>query len=130
MRTKTYAAIALGIAATIVCLELYPFKFRVPPGGPGPFQKLLQSWADAPVLGDFLRNTAAYTVLAFFATKAFGCTRARLHWAPIVVAAGAPCSVSFELTQYFLPGRYTSAMDVYADALGLLIGSAVALLSR
>jgi hypothetical protein len=36
MRAKTYAAIALGIAATIVCLELYPFKFRVPLGGPSP----------------------------------------------------------------------------------------------
>jgi VanZ family protein len=102
----------------------------LPLGGPGPFQKLLQSWADAPVLGDFLRNTAAYTVLAFFATKAFACTRARLHRAPIVVAAGAACSVSFEFAQYFLPGRYTSAMDVYADTLGLLIGSAVAVLSR
>jgi len=34
--------------------------------------------------------------------------------------------VSFELTQYFIPGRFTSAMDVYADTFGALIGSAAA----
>jgi VanZ like family len=64
-----------------------------------------------------------YMALSFCATMTLGYHGGRLRWALVVVLVGAAASMSFELTQYFIPGRYTSAMDVYADALGLIIGS-------
>jgi len=122
-----YAALTLGLGAVITFLELYPFQFRVPASGLGALHTLLKSWADPPPLGDFIRNIVAYIPLSFCATMALGYPKPSLGWVLVVVLACAVCSVSFELTQYFIPGRFTSAMDVYADTFGALIGSAAAL---
>ena len=114
------------IAAAMFYLELCPFKFRVPVNGHGALRKLLETWADRPQPGDFIRNVIAYVAVSFCATMALGYYGGRLRWACVVILVGAAASISFELTQYFIPGRYTSAMDVYADTLGLVIGSAFA----
>jgi VanZ like family len=122
-----YAALTLGLGAVITWLELYPFHFRVPASGLGALHTLLKSWTAPPPLGDFTRNVVAYIALGFCATMALGYPRPGWGWFFGVVLAGAICSVFFELTQYFIPGRVTSAMDVYADTLGTIIGSATAL---
>ena len=124
----TYAALTLGLGAVITFLELYPFKFRVPASGLGALRTLLESWAERPPPGDFIRNIVAYIALGFCATMALGYLSPWWGWVVGVGLAGAICSVSFELTQYFILGRVTSAMDVYADTLGALIGSATATL--
>jgi glycopeptide antibiotics resistance protein len=121
-----YTALTLGLGAVITFLELYPFHFRVPTSGLGALHTLLKSWADRPPPGDFLRNIVAYVPLGFCATMALGHPRPSSGWAVVVVLGCTFCSVSFELTQYFIPGRFTSAMDVYADTFGALIGSAAA----
>jgi VanZ like protein len=121
-----YAALTLGLGAVITWLELYPFHFRVPASGLGALHTLLKSWADPPPPGDFIRNIVAYIPLGFCGTMALGYPSLWSGWVLVVALGCAVCSVSFELTQYFIPGRYTSAMDVYADTLGALIGSAAA----
>src|SRR5262249_1632179 len=118
----------LGLGAVITWLELHPFQFRMPASGLGALHTLLKSWADPPPPGDFIRNIVAYIPLCFCATMALGYPRPSLGRVLIVVLACAFCSVSFELTQYFIPRRFTSAMDVYADTVGALIGSAAAVL--
>jgi VanZ family protein len=120
---NTYAVLTVVIAAAMFYLELYPFKFRLPLNGHGALRSLLETWADRPEPGDFVRNVIAYMALSFCATMTLGYHGGRPRWALVVVLVGAAGSIGFELTQYFIPGRYTSAMDVYADALGLIIGS-------
>jgi glycopeptide antibiotics resistance protein len=126
---NTYVVLTVVIAAAMFYLELWPFKFRMPVNGQGALRKLLETWADRPQVGDFIRNVIAYMALSFCATIALGYHGGRPRWALVVVLVGAAASISFELTQYFIPGRYTSAIDVYADALGLIIGSSAAVLS-
>ena len=121
-----YAALMLGLGAVITWLELYPFHFRVPASGLGALHTLVKSWADPPPPGDFIRNIVAYIPLGFCATMALGYPRPSLGCVLVVVLACTFCSISFELTQYFIPGRFTSAMDVYADTFGALIGAAAA----
>jgi glycopeptide antibiotics resistance protein len=123
---STYVVMTVIIATAMLYLELYPFKFRVPANGHGAVRKFFQTWADRAEPGDFIRNVAAYIALSFCATMALGYYGGRLRWACVVVLFGTATSISFELTQYFIPGRYTSAIDVYADILGLVIGSALA----
>jgi VanZ like family len=123
---SVYAALTLGLGAVITWLELYPFHFRVPASGLGALHTLLKSWADRPPPGDFIRNVVAYIPLGFCGTLALGYPRPWSGRVLVVVLSCAVCSISFELTQYFIPGRFTSAMDVYADTLGALIGSAAA----
>ena len=123
-----YAALTLGLGVVITWLELYPFRFRVPIAGPGALQMLLQTWAKTPKPSDFILNVIAYVSLGFCATMTLGYPKPRLGSVIIIVLIGLICSVSFELTQYFIPGRYTSAVDVYANTLGVLIGSASAAL--
>ena len=123
---NTYTVLTVIIAAAMFYLELRPFKFRVPVDGHGALQKLLETWADRPQPGDFIRNVIAYMAVSFCAAMALGYHGGRPRWALVIVLVGATASISFELTQYFIPGRYTSAMDVYADTLGLIIGSSAA----
>ena len=60
---------------------------------------------------------AAITVLAYLAYQ-----RVAMLW---LVAALLVYSVGLEVGQYFVPGRFLSAADILANALGLLLGSAI-----
>ena len=60
---------------------------------------------------------AALTVLAYLAYQ-----RVAMLW---LVAALLMYSVGLEVGQYFVPGRFLSAADILANALGLLLGSAI-----
>ena len=123
---NTYAALTIILAGVLVYLELYPFTFRVPIDNTGALRTLLQSWAERPSRGDFLANILAYIPLGFCATRALGFRRNLLCRVPLVVLAGSALSVAFELAQHFVEGRVTSATDVYANMLGVFLGSAAA----
>ena len=123
---KTYAVLTVIITAVLVYLELYPFTFRVPIDDNGALRTLLESWAERPSRGDFLANILAYIPLGFCATRSLGFPRNLLGRVPLVILAGSALSVGFELSQYFIEGRVTSATDVCANALGVFLGSAAA----
>jgi hypothetical protein len=119
------AAVTIGI----VFGSLYPFDFRVPAEGIGPFHTLVEGWAERPGRGDFLANILLYMPFGMFAMVA----RQRssfFRWMPLVIVAGGALSVAMELTQYFDEGRVTSATDVYADLLGTAIGAVAATIVR
>ena len=124
---RTYAFLTLVLTAILVYLELYPFAFRVPAEPSGALRTLIESWADRPSKGDFLANIVAYAPLGFCATLAIARPRSRWGRFPIVVLFGTGLSISFELAQYFVEGRVTSATDVYANTIGTAIGSAAAI---
>jgi VanZ family protein len=48
----------------------------------------------------------------------------------LVVVSGVALSVSMELIQFYLPDRYTSMSDVYANGAGTLFGAAAAVMLR
>jgi glycopeptide antibiotics resistance protein len=122
---KIYILLVIAILGAIIILSLYPFRFRVPVRGIGAVRKLLSSWSDALTPIDFVLNVLAYIPLGFCACMAV-VNLGALARALVVVVAGATLSISFELAQYFIPGRFTDAADVYANTLGLLIGTASA----
>ena len=125
---KTYALLSLMMLVGLAYLELYPFTFRVPIDDGGPFQKLLESWAERPSRGDFLANIVAYIPLGFCATMALPYPRSRFGRIIVVVLAGSALSVSFEMAQYYIEGRVTAATDVYANTAGVTIGSIASVL--
>ena len=125
---RTYALLTLVLIAILVYLELYPFAFRVPHEGRGAVHKLLEGWADRPSRGDFLANIVGYTPLGFCALLSFARPKSSFDRFPIIVLLGSALSVSFELTQYFVDGRVTSATDVYANTIGTVLGAAAAVI--
>jgi VanZ family protein len=127
-RSRGCAIVTAVVMIVITYGSLYPFEFSVPWGGHGPFDTLLNSWANRPAAGDFLANILLYMPLGFFGMLSFprdGRLRLRL---PVVVAGGALLSATMELTQYYDIGRDTSASDVYANTIGTLIGALIAIL--
>lgn len=125
---RTYALLTVVLTAILIYLELYPFAFRVPHESSGAVRKLLESWADRPARGDFLANIVAYIPLGLCATLSFARPKSSLGRFLIVVLFGAALSVSFELTQYFVDGRVTSAADIYANTIGMTLGSVAAVI--
>ena len=124
---KTYTILTLLVVCVLLHLELYPFTFRVPSDGEGALRKLLESWAARPSRGDFLANVLAYIPLGFCVTS-IAIPQNRVGRIVLTALIGLALSVSFELTQYFLEDRVTSAADVYANTVGVVVGSAAALL--
>jgi VanZ family protein len=123
---KTYTVLTAIIAGVLVYLELYPCTFRVPTDDNGALRTLLESWSERPSRGDLIANILAYIPLGFCATRSVGFPRNLLGRVPLIVLAGSALSVAFELAQYFVEGRVTSAADVCTNALGVLLGSAAA----
>ncbi len=124
---KIYLVLATAVLGAIIILSLYPFRFRTTVGGIGAVRKLLDGWRDAPEPIDFGLNILAYIPLGFCAFMAV-VNLGVLARAVVVIVAGATLSISVELTQYFIPGRFTEASDVYANTLGVLVGTALAVL--
>jgi VanZ family protein len=117
-----------GLALSIIIIgivfgSLYPFDFRVPAEGAGPFHTLVEGWAERPGRGDFLVNILLYMPFGLFAMVAQQHRSRFFRWLPVVIAAGGALSVAMELSQYFDEGRVTSATDVYANTLGTAIGA-------
>jgi len=111
------------VTVGIVFGSLYPFDFRVPANGIGPFLTLVESWAERPGRGDFLANILVYMPFGLFAVLAQR-GRTGSYWRlPLVIVAGAALSITMELIQYYDEGRVTAATDVYSNALGTAVGA-------
>jgi VanZ family protein len=114
----------------IVFGSLYPFDFRVPTEGIGPFHTLVESWAERPGRGDFLVNILLYMPFGMFAMIAQQHRSSFFWWLLVVIVAGGALSAAMELSQYFDAGRVTSATDVYANLLGTAIGAVAGTMFR
>jgi VanZ family protein len=133
MRAKFSRPSAIAAAGMIVAIaygSLYPFDFSLRVDGPGSVQALVITWANRPGRGDFLANVLLYIPLGFFAALAFG-ERASLtarFLGPVLL--GALLSIAMELAQYYDMGRDTAASDVYANALGTVLGAVPGIVFR
>jgi len=122
---NVFRAVLLTVitAGVIIYGSLYPFEFRIPVGGIGPIRSLLQSWAAPPGRGDFVANILLYVPLGWFGSLCLSHRMGIPLRLLLVTMLGSALSISLEMAQYFDAGRVTAADDVYANALGTLLGS-------
>lgn len=101
-------------AVAVAMIVLAPFRFAVP-------GRLAPSLLGPPGgrLSDLLLNVVLFVPLGFLADRL---ARGRLGPGRIAVV-GALVSVGLEATQLFLPGRYSTALDVVANGTGALVGA-------
>lgn len=115
--------------AVIVYGSLYPFQFHAPPEGLGPVHHLLTTWANRPGRGDFLSNILLYMPLGYFGVLAWRRPVSAGARLALTLLLGTGLSVTMELTQYFEPARDSTLTDVYANALGTVVGAAIGALT-
>jgi VanZ family protein len=123
---RNFLIITAMIAAVIVYGSLYPFTFRHAAGNSGPLRRLLQSWLEWHGRVDFLSNVLLYMPFGGFAGLAANRIPGRPRRVGLVILVGAWLSVLMELAQYFVPGRGTTAIDVYSNVLGTGLGAVAA----
>ncbi len=112
----------LGYQATAVAaIVLAPFRFAVP-------EHLAPVWIGPPPgrLSDLLLNIVLFTPLGFLADRLRGGRTSPFR----IALLGAAISLGLEATQLFIPGRYSTASDVMANALGALVGALASLVVR
>jgi hypothetical protein len=127
-----FAILTAAAVATIIYVCLYPFRFSLRHGDIDAVGGLIGSWAKPPKPIDFVLNIGLFAPLGVFGALSAS-PRSRRRWRQIAVVTGGGTllSIAIELTQYFDAARYTAASDVYANALGALLGAcAVVLLFR
>lgn len=83
---------------------------------------------DLPGWFDKVVHAVEYTVLALLIYRGFGYGRSRPGGITVLiaVATGAGLAALDELYQSTVPGRYPSAIDFAADAVGVLAGTLLA----
>jgi VanZ like family len=124
------AILSGGIVAAIVYGSLFPFNFLYGIlDDDGAVRALIATWRSGASRGDLIANVLFYLPLGFFLVQA-------LRRPPPIVRVllalllGAGLSVCMELAQFYLPDRYTSMSDVYANTAGTLLGAIVGLVVR
>jgi VanZ family protein len=112
-RTALFAALALAWAGVIFAVSSLSDPFPFVPRG------LLSQ--------DKLIHAAVYGLLGAFVRVALAGTRLRPGAALLVaLALAAVYGASDELHQMYVPNREPSTLDLVADAVGALLGAAVA----
>lgn len=123
-------ALAAAVIAIIVYGSLYPFSFGAGTTPQGAAAALLATWREPTSRGDIVSNILLYLPLGLFAARAL----TQRSWAvrvALAMAIGTGLSVAVELVQFYSPSRTTRMSDVYANAMGTLLGAALAgLLNR
>jgi len=125
--TSTVGNLRLALIAIIGMIaygSLYPFAFHWAEDGIGPLHTLLAGWNGTPGRGDFVSNILLYMPLGFIGTITVG-RRVGLNQFALTVLIGVGLSLSVEVLQYYDAGRDTQATDLYANALGTVIGAAI-----
>ncbi len=125
---RAYAVVLLLVTTFIFYGALFPFEYyqRTYPGGPLGY--LLSTWQDWDRGGDLLSNILLYIPFGFFGV---GALPSRIPSAPrvaIAIVAGTVLSCCMELSQFHDVGRVSTLGDVYADAIGTVIGAVAAAL--
>ena len=114
-------------AAIVIYGSLVPFDFHWRPGAPGPVRALLETWDSSPKPSDFLANVLLYAPFGFLACRSVRSERLCVWCIAPVMFAGGVLSIAIELAQYFDAGRFSSAMDVYANVAGTIAGAVAGL---
>ena len=107
-------ALLMYMVGIVLLITLIPFQFHIP-------QKIANIWAIN--LNDSITNIFLFLPLGFL----FQLSRRR-HKDPACVRAlgfGILVSVVIEITQVFLLGRYTSAIDVITNGAGAWVGALI-----
>jgi VanZ family protein len=118
--------ISVGIMAAIIYASLFPFDFVFDvPSMDGPFRALIATWHGSASRGDLIANTLFYFPFGYFVARSLRRFSGFLR-VLLVVVVGVVLSVSMELAQFYLPERFTSMIDVYANGAGTLLGAVAA----
>ncbi len=127
---RTYAWLALAVAAFAFYGSLLPFQFRWVPLDAATWQ--FRFAMTGPSFGhvsrtNFLANTLLFIPIGFGIAGALLVDRASGVWrilrvAAISLAMSACISITVEFLQIFVPGRVSSRADIEAQAAGSLVG--------
>jgi glycopeptide antibiotics resistance protein len=128
LRTAAIVAFVLSVMV-IIGGSLYPFHYRVPVSEVGPVSLLLLSGTRWPQWGDFLRNIVFYAPTGFLAGLVVPARVPAAQRLTLIAVFASVLSLGNEVLQYYV-GRYTSAFDVYANALGAVLGGSTSLLAH
>ncbi|GIK99978.1 MAG: hypothetical protein BroJett029_41870 [Alphaproteobacteria bacterium] len=118
-----FAAVAAVMAMIIIGGTLYPFAFSRPPDDLGAVRALLGTLTDPIGRGNFLANIILYLPLGFFLVQAGRPETGSAAGVSLAIVTGTLLSVSLELMQYYVAGRESTAIDIYANALGAALGA-------
>lgn len=112
----------LGYLGVVVAVIVFaPFQFTAPST-----ERVLLTPSGAEAMRDVLLNVALFVPLGFLLERT---ARGRLRvWQ--VVGIGMAISLGIEVTQLFLPVRWTTATDVLANATGAASGAATSTILR
>lgn len=114
------------IAATAILVviygSLYPFHFRGNPDSNGPLRALVNTWRGPFGRGDFLANVLLYLPVGLFSIQALR-RLPRIARIAFVIFSGLALSVGMELLQFYDEGRVSALADVYANTIGVAVGS-------
>jgi hypothetical protein len=113
---RRLGALLLGYLLVVVgVIVLSPFRFAVPTALEAHWAVLEPGW-----VADLLLNVVLFLPLGFLGRRIPGlATGGVARWA----ALGGGCSLVIEVAQLFLAGRYPTATDVLANALGAALGA-------
>jgi VanZ family protein len=117
-----YAALSCFVAAIILLVSLYPFRFRAPSA---PLQILWKSVGYAMDPTDFGANVLLYLPIGFFATLSLP-GRSRLVRIALPWLLGTVLSVVIELVQTFDGARAPNLWDCYSNSAGTFLGALAA----
>ncbi len=115
-------------AALIVYGSLYPWNFHYA-AAIHPWMILWRSWptrVDLWVLRDAVLNVVLYVPFGLAAAAFAGRFVSRPAAVAIAFLLGTLLSAAMELLQAYVPGRVTSLADLATNALGALLGGAIA----
>ena len=73
-------------------------------------------------LGDKLIHLVEFGLLGLFLVRAFGLTA---HPYALTILAGTLYAASDEVHQFFIPGRFSSGGDFFADVLGVMLAAGI-----
>ena len=121
--SRNFALIAAAVILVIVYGSLYPFRFSANLVPRGPLRALLDTWRGPTGRADFAANVLLYLPLGLFSVQSM--RRLPVIWrVPFSVSAGVMLSVCMELLQFYDQGRISALVDVYANTIGVALGSA------
>ncbi|MFO0583705.1 MAG: VanZ family protein [Anaeromyxobacter sp.] len=105
-------ALAAYMALVVAAVALVPYEFRWP-------ARFELCWTLG--LADLVTNVALFVPLGYLVGLSRGEPSGRVVLRAL--AAGALLSVAIEVTQWFVPGRYTQLSDVATNAAGAALGA-------
>jgi VanZ family protein len=112
----------VGYLAILIGLSLYPWRF-----GPARPALVWQPIVTNRQIADVAGNVWAYALLG---ALAFLWRGGGARGASVALLLGFSTSLAVEYTQHWIPGRFSSSLDVLADAVGVAFGVALAWSAR